>query len=105
MWDYVGVVRDTDRLRVALKRLSTMAADAEQWVQHYAPDPDLYELRNVTRLGEIVIRCALFRAESRGLHYVADYPEPDEAFLGDTHLRRDAVAVLHPLAFQARGGG
>ena len=80
-----------------------MAADAEQWVQHYPPDVDLYELRNVTRLGELVIRCALFRTESRGLHYVTDFPDLDPAFLGDTHLRRDTVPVLHPLATKAEG--
>lgn len=88
MWDYVGIVRDVERLEIALERLSTLARDADHLFERHLHEPDLIELRNVTRIGELIIRSALFRAESRGLHTVLEYPECDPAFEGDTLVRR-----------------
>ena len=89
MWDYVGIVRDVERLEIALARLHTLAHDAELLFERHRPEPDLIELRNVTRIGELIIQSALFRTESRGLHAVLDFPDPDPAFIGDTLVRRD----------------
>jgi L-aspartate oxidase len=97
MWDYVGVVRDEERLQVALQRMAAMAQDAEEYTTAHRADADLLELRNVTLVGELMIRSALFRQESRGLHHMMDYPErDDERFLGDTRLQRDTEASLAP---------
>lgn len=84
MWDYVGIVRDRERLATALGRIETLAAHAESWFLRSVPDADLVELRNVTLLGELIIRAAIFRRESRGLHTMVEYPESSAEFLGDT---------------------
>lgn len=91
MWDYVGIVRDVERLEIALERLSTLARDADHLFERHSPEPDLIELRNVTRIGELIIRSALFRTESRGLHTVLEYPDPDPALVGDTLVHRDRL--------------
>ena len=53
-------------------------------------DSDLIELRNLATVAELVVRCAMARKESRGLHYTIDYPERDDAHcLRNTVLRRD----------------
>ncbi len=98
MWDYVGIVREEERLRVALERMGAMAEDAEGWWRQHRLDADLVELRNVTRLGELIIRAAAFRRESRGLHAMLDHPHPREEFRGDTLVQRDRPAPrLEPL--------
>ena len=99
MWDYVGIVRESERLATALERLSAMAEDARDWCLRHDPNADLVELRNVTLLSELIVRSAMFRTESRGLHFMREFPDPSPAFLGDTMLsaRRDN-AWLRPLA-------
>ena len=84
MWDYVGIVRQAERLATALERISSMAEDASAWCQRYGPNSDLVELRNVTLLSELIIRSAIFRRESRGLHTMLEFPDADPAFRGDT---------------------
>jgi L-aspartate oxidase len=84
MWDYVGIVRQRERLSIALERLGAMAEDARAWCNRCRPSADLVELRNLTLLGELIVRSAIFRRESRGLHSMLEFPETNEAFLGDT---------------------
>lgn len=99
MWDYVGIVRQRERLATALERLSSMAEDARAWCRRYSPNADLAELRNVTLLAELIIRSAIFRRESRGLHTMSEFPESDPAFCGDTMLEPDRDEPwLRPLA-------
>ncbi|RKZ18207.1 L-aspartate oxidase [bacterium] len=86
MWDYVGIVRERDRLATALDRISSMAEDARTWCHRYRPDADLVELRNVTLLAELIVRSAIFRQESRGLHTMAEFPDSSENYCGDTML-------------------
>jgi L-aspartate oxidase len=98
MWNYVGIQRDLDRLGVAQRRMDDMAAEAERSYGTQRPSVDLLELRNVTLLGSLVVRCATFRKESRGLHALAQYPNVnDEEFLGDTCIRLNEEAHLRPL--------
>ena len=99
MWDYVGIVRETERLQVALERLTNLARDAERATETHAIEPDLVELRNLTLLGSLIVRSANFRRESRGLHTMLEYPDTDPVFAGDTMLRRDRQEPwLAPLA-------
>jgi L-aspartate oxidase len=98
MWNYVGIERDLPRLAVAQRRMDDLAGDAERWSHEQRPSVDLLELRNVTLLGSLVVRCAGFRRESRGLHWLDSCPGPDDArFRGDTCLRRNADPRLRPL--------
>ena len=102
MWDYVGIVRQSERLATALERVSTMAEDARAWCRRYGPDAELVELRNVTLLAELIVRSAVFREESRGLHTMLEFPDPSPAFLGDTMLSPTREEPwLRPLAREA----
>ena len=78
MWDYVGIVRTTARLELALARIQLHRREIEQYYRTYRVTSDLLELRNIADVAELVIRSALQRRESRGLHYTLDYPAPDE---------------------------
>ena len=86
MWDYVGIVRQRERLVIAQDRISSMAENARTWCRRFGANADLVELRNVTLLGELIIRSAIFRRESRGLHSMLEFPEADPAYCGDTML-------------------
>lgn len=98
MWNYVGIKRDLPRLAVAQRRMDDLASDAERWSNEQRPSMDLLELRNVTLLGSLVVRCARFRRESRGLHSLVEYPQRDDQdFLGDTCLRQNDEPWLQAL--------
>lgn len=77
MWDYVGIVRSTDRLQRAQKRVTVLLDEVQEYYAHYRITPDLIELRNLVRVADIIIRSALSRRESRGLHFIRDFPERD----------------------------
>jgi len=89
MWDYVGIVRATERLEIAAERVGAIARDAERAMQTHRPEADLVELRNLTTLGSLIIRAASFREESRGLHTMLEKPQTVAAFAGDTMVRID----------------
>lgn len=75
MWDYVGIVRDRERLEIALGRVRAIRRTAEAMRRRTAPTPELAELANIALLGELIVICALSRPESRGLHFTLDHPE------------------------------
>ena len=77
MWDYVGIVRTRDRLLRAHRRIRVLMEEVHEYYSHYRITPDLIELRNLVLIADIIVRSALERSESRGLHYIRDFPERD----------------------------
>lgn len=75
MWNYVGIVRTTKRLQRALHRIEMLKREITEYYQDYQVSKNLIELRNLVLVSEIIVRCAMERKESRGLHYTLDYPE------------------------------
>jgi L-aspartate oxidase len=75
MWDYVGIVRTTKRLERAQHRVTLLAQEVDDYYGNFRVTPDLIELRNLLEVARLVVRSALKRRESRGLHYTLDYPE------------------------------
>lgn len=89
MWNYVGIVRREKRLQLVKRRLAPILTEIREHFHDYLLTPDLVELRNIAVIADLIVRCASVRKESRGLHYIVDYPEHDDVqFSGDTVLRK-----------------
>ena len=87
MWDYVGIVRTTKRLERALRRITTLQQEIDEYYANFRISNNLLELRNLVQVAELIVRCAMERKESRGLHYTLDYPE---------QLENPKPTILHP---------
>ena len=75
MWNYVGIVRTTKRLERAAHRIQLLTGEVEDYYGHFRVTTDLIELRNLLQCADLIVKSALRRKESRGLHYTLDYPE------------------------------
>ncbi len=88
MWDYVSIVRTTNRLDRAANRLSNLRREVRSFYWGHRVTSDILELRNLVATASLVVDCALRRKESRGIHYTLDYPDKDERQCTPTTLRR-----------------
>lgn len=96
MWNYVGIVRTTKRLQRALNRIELLKREIEDYYQGYVITKNLIELRNLVLVSEMIVRCALQRHESRGLHYTLDYPDTSNE-IRDTVLLPPGFVAQSPI--------
>ncbi len=87
MWDYVGIVRTNKRLERALRRIQLLEQEIHEYYAHFKVSNNLLELRNLVMVAELIVRCAMQRKESRGLHFNVDFPET---------LEQSAPTILTP---------
>jgi L-aspartate oxidase len=92
MWADAGIVRNRARLEHADNALTALRATVEAEYSRRSPDAALAELRNLVEVSRLIVRSALAREESRGLHYYVDHPYRDnERYLRNTILVRDGA--------------
>lgn len=92
MWNYVGIVRTTKRLERAARRIAVLQEEIQEYYWQHLVTRDLLELRNIATAAELIVKCALARKESRGLHYTLDWQNTDPKLAKDTVIKRGVPA-------------
>lgn len=75
MWSYVGIVRTNKRLQRAQRRIDLLHEEINEYYANFRVSTDLLELRNLVCTADLIVRSAMLRHESRGLHYSRDFPD------------------------------
>ncbi|HFC98202.1 MAG TPA: L-aspartate oxidase [Thermosulfurimonas dismutans] len=91
MWNYVGIVRSLDRLELARRRLAFIAREIEDHYWRYILTPEFVELRNLCQVARLIVASALSRRESRGTHYLRDFPHKDPALAREIPVSREVL--------------
>jgi L-aspartate oxidase len=94
MWNYVGIVRSSARLRRAARRIALLQDEIREYYWKHLVTRDLLELRNIADVAELIVSCAAARHESRGLHCTLDHPSTDDQLVADTIVKRGVPAHL-----------
>jgi L-aspartate oxidase len=98
MWNYVGIVRSENRLQLVQERMAPIIREVAQHFRDFLLTPDLIELRNLILVAELIVVSALRRKESRGLHFMLEYPAKDDInFRCDTLLSRKDNTNITPV--------
>ena len=93
MWNYVGIVRSTKRLKRASNRLKNILLEVKEYYSKFQIHSDIIELRNIAIVADLTVECALKRHESRGIHYNLDYPFVETEKGSKSTLGQDTILL------------
>ena len=86
MWNYVGIVRSDKRLGIALEKIDLIEKEVNEHYYKHRISVDLLELRNIVHVSKLIIKSAMMRKESRGLHYSIDYKKINKKYQKNTYI-------------------
>jgi L-aspartate oxidase len=87
MWNYVGIVRSDNRLKIALEKINLIEKEVNEHYYQHRISVDLLELRNIIHVSKLIIKSAMLRKESRGLHYSIDYKKTNTKYAQNTYIK------------------
>lgn len=87
MWNYVGIVRSDKRLKIALEKIDLIEKEVNEHYYKHKINIDLLELRNIIHVSKLIIKSAMLRKESRGLHYSIDYQNISKKYEKNTYIK------------------